>query len=755
MKPKLYFQLYSHSLILLAIFLSCCTGFKEQKNSHYNTDFETVDSKTSIPTNWDFSMNNSEQKNYRLLLDSTTQQKGRYCISIQKVKDGSSFGAFTSNIKEGFTGHTIELKGYIKTSKVKTGFAGIWLRLDGDGKMLYFNNMKEYGVKGDTDWKLYSIRLPYTSEVRNIVYGGLLLGDGKAWYDNLEILIDGISINEKKALSLNLVDRDSGFMHNSKVILPYTNQQVIKNLATTAQLWSFLKYHHPYIAKGNCNWDAELFRILPGAIKANGPLELSKILESFVDKFPVPQSCMSCTLKPVQEAQKPDYGYLFDEKTFSKSLKEKLLKILKNRITGPNYYIDKFDNGNPNFKNEKAYANMSYPDVGYRLLSLFRYWSMINYYFPYKNDIGENWNLILEEFIPVFIDAKNEKEYILACLKLISRIHDSHAYITTPNRILESIRGKMRTPFEAKFIQDKLVITRVYQGPKNSTESFKTGDVINEINHKTVKYLCETFLPLTPGSNYYAQLRDLPNSFLLRSNDLTMSVKIIRAGKPMTSTANLISIYQKLEYPVDFKAPAYSILKENIGFINAGRYKSAKLSNMMRDFSNTKGLIIDLRFYPGDTMFQSLGAYIDTHKTNFAIWKEFNIDKPGSLVFGSPSYNRGDFNIRKGYAKPIILLVNSETQSQGEFTTMAFQVNKHVKVLGSETAGADGNVSSIVLPGGITTSISGLGVFYPDFTPTQRIGVKIDYSVKPTIDGIAQGKDELLEKAVKIILQSK
>jgi hypothetical protein len=48
--------------------------------------------------------------------------------------------------------------------------------------------------------------------------------------------------------------------------------------------------------------------------------------------------------------------------------------------------------------------------------------------------------------------------------------------------------------------------------------------------------------------------------------------------------------------------------------------------------------------------------------------------------------------------------------------------------------------------------ISGLGVFYPDKKPTQRIGILPDTEVKPTIAGIREGRDELLEEAVRQIL---
>jgi C-terminal processing protease CtpA/Prc len=71
--------------------------------------------------------------------------------------------------------------------------------------------------------------------------------------------------------------------------------------------------------------------------------------------------------------------------------------------------------------------------------------------------------------------------------------------------------------------------------------------------------------------------------------------------------------------------------------------------------------------------------------------------------------------------------------------------------VGSTTAGADGNVSEIFLPGGLRTLISGIGIYYPDGTETQRIGIVPDVVVKPTIEGIKKNRDEVLEKAIELI----
>lgn len=83
---------------------------------------------------------------------------------------------------------------------------------------------------------------------------------------------------------------------------------------------------------------------------------------------------------------------------------------------------------------------------------------------------------------------------------------------------------------------------------------------------------------------------------------------------------------------------------------------------------------------------------------------------------------------------------------------MAFRKAKNAIVIGSQTAGADGNVTPMFnLPGGISTVFTGLGVYYPDGKETQRIGIVPDVIVKPTIKGISEGKDEILDKAMEII----
>jgi C-terminal processing protease CtpA/Prc len=104
------------------------------------------------------------------------------------------------------------------------------------------------------------------------------------------------------------------------------------------------------------------------------------------------------------------------------------------------------------------------------------------------------------------------------------------------------------------------------------------------------------------------------------------------------------------------------------------------------------------------------------------------------------------------YSGKVVILVDEISLSQAEYTTMAFRSSPQAMVVGSTTAGADGNVSQVVLPGGLNTMISGIGVFYPDKRPTQRVGILPDVEVRPTIAGIRAGRDEVLEEALRQIL---
>ena len=552
---------------------------------------------------------------------------------------------------------------------------------------------------------------------------------------------------------------DTSFASTSGIVAMPLTKLNIDNLTNLGMLWGFLKYHHPSIAIGGYNWDAELFRILPKILTAQTKEDANAVLEKWVDHIGKPKACDSCISIKKDSSVKlmPDYGNLFKSDNLNNSLIEKLNYIKNNRNQGENYYVQLAPGiGNPVFDNENPYKEMEYPDAGYRLLSLFRYWNMIQYFYPYKYLAGEDWNKVLPEFIPKFFTAKDTTQYLLACLEIIARIHDTHANIWSTHKALTDYFGKYYAPVQAKFIEGKLVVTGYYADTFSVKEMLKTGDVITKINGIPVSQLVKNDLYLTPASNYSTQLRSLSSNRLLRGQKDSMALEIIRDNNTKRVIIKCV-LSAKINFGIDYNpAPndsSYKIINGNIGYIFPGRYRNEQLERIKKAFENTKGIIIDMRCYPSEFMPFTFGNYLKPSASPFVKFSIGNANNPGLFTFSQPLSN-GEPN-RSYYKGHVVEIVNEITQSQAEYTTMTFQTAPDIMVIGSTTAGADGNVSAIHLPGGIFSYISGIGVYYTNGEETQRKGIRIDLEVTPTIQGIKNGKDELLERAIDIINSKK
>jgi C-terminal processing protease CtpA/Prc len=178
--------------------------------------------------------------------------------------------------------------------------------------------------------------------------------------------------------------------------------------------------------------------------------------------------------------------------------------------------------------------------------------------------------------------------------------------------------------------------------------------------------------------------------------------------------------------------------------------RAAQVSTLITRAQGTKGLVIDIRNYPSEFVVFTLGSLLVDRPTPFARFTSGDLDNPGAFRWrGEPLTLSPQ---QPHYSGKVVVLVDEVSQSQAEYTTMAFRSASQAMVVGSTTAGADGNVSQVSLPGGLSTMISGIGVFYPDKKPTQRVGIVPDVEVQPTIAGIRAGRDEVLEEALRQIL---
>lgn len=315
-----------------------------------------------------------------------------------------------------------------------------------------------------------------------------------------------------------------------------------EKLATTAKVWGFLKYYHPNVASGKFDWDKELFTILPQVEKAKSKNEFSEVIENWIDTLGAVEKCSTCKDDNKQTNyfyKNLDLSWLTATNYFSKTLSSKLEFIKENRYQGAQFYVHPDDGKNAFAKNEN-YEDFDVSNRNARLLALFRYWNIVEYFFPNKYLMDVKWDVTLNDILPVFLAAKSRPEFKIAVAKLVARLNDSHAAFAYTK--LENL-GKERFyfPVEFKVIDEKLVVSKIVTDSLALKEDLRLGDAFTKLNGKTIRELLEEERPYISASNesvYQKQFIDNVACSYAKSLD----IEFIRYGKGAKKKSDYVFI---------------------------------------------------------------------------------------------------------------------------------------------------------------------------------------------------------------------
>ena len=83
------------------------------------------------------------------------------------------------------------------------------------------------------------------------------------------------------------------------------------------------------------------------------------------------------------------------------------------------------------------------------------------------------------------------------------------------------------------------------------------------------------------------------------------------------------------------------------------------------------------------------------------------------------------------------------------YTTVAAGVD--ASVVGRNSAGTNGNVTRLWMPGGVTFTFTGMEVLFPDRSRFHGVGIVPDVEVVPTAEDLAEGRDPELLKAIELL----
>lgn len=552
---------------------------------------------------------------------------------------------------------------------------------------------------------------------------------------------------------------DTEFARGSGIVLEDATALQKESLYKLAKVWGYVKYRHPSILAGQINWDAELFRVMPQVLQAADEKAVNTVLLDWLNRFPFEQATAEAAQSELEmlagaPGTRNDSSWISDRAFLGEGLCAYLETLSHTHAGDWTYAYTARNDGRVDFSNEDPWPDFDGTDDGLRLLGAFRFWNAFTYFSPNVDITRIDWDQALRNAIDDMLAARDRTGYERALGRLTAQTGDGHVMLETPDLSFVRFYGNHCLPCTFLSIDGEVVVKAVPADCK----TLQPGDVLLAVDGMTMAdRIAELsgYFPL-PEPDKFANVLFYP---LMSVAGETSRVTLRRDGEELT-----VEVPNRTGY-YGGPAPAESGLMEDgrIGYIAPGTLQEGELEELMTTFADTDGLVVDLRQYPSVIITYLLAEYLNPNPTAFAILEVPSLADPGRFFQMTYSSGAGAM-AQQGlsdstepvplYTGKVVLLMDETSQSQAEFAIMSLRQAPGAVVVGSPSVGADGDALYIRLPGGCRTRFTTLGVLTPEGEETQRVGLQPDVVCTPTVEGIAAGRDELLEKAVELITQS-
>ncbi|QDH80822.1 hypothetical protein FKX85_17945 [Echinicola soli] len=539
------------------------------------------------------------------------------------------------------------------------------------------------------------------------------------------------------------------FTH-ARELTPLNESQKFKQFGL---VWGLMKYHHPLVSKGKYNWSEVFVKNAEKLERIKNQEELNFFLLNFINSFKSSKIKISNDFDGLF-TKNYDYDWIAKFQPTSELYKK--LNELKLNTNINDYYVSIGKlSVIPTFENEKALEKFDFSIKSHRLLTLFSFWNAIQYFDVNKYLMDTDWEDTLDKLIPAFLTCDAELNYEKLKAEMVRALDDSHAFYLNQN-LLDSL-FEYKPSFVTNLVNDTLVVIATFDKNVDEYNNIKLGDKIVKIGDKSIKTsILEDLSPYISASNY-SFLKRLSNWVLHGKSD-SLKVTIARNDSLFSKNLPRYKDFTNTNPKVlsrDTPRKKWQFIEDDIGYINLKSISKKEIKTAFSSFSQTKGIIIDLRNYPNNLALNELTHYLYPERKTFihvlgpianrpSLAK--HVKSPLKLIIDP--FKTGHKN-RNFYSKRIVLLVNNNTMSQSEYIGMAIQGSPNCLTVGETTAGAVMNIAAFTLPDATEVNFTSLGAFYPDGSGAQRKGLKIDHYVNETTSNFL--KDQYVLKGIELI----
>ncbi|MEO8705403.1 MAG: S41 family peptidase [Kofleriaceae bacterium] len=401
--------------------------------------------------------------------------------------------------------------------------------------------------------------------------------------------------------------------------------------------------------------------------------------------------------------------------------------------------------------NDNDYADQPLPSRPLRLLAGIRIWAVLELFNPYRYLIGD-WERPLREALPRLDAAADVQAYEQALRELAVRAGDGHINVRRPGAPPRSIVAVM-----ARLVEGKLAITRIVDPVIAKQEKLAIGDVIETIDGKPTAAVMAAKRPATGGSTEDARDQRLAGALFGGDDGTTIKLGVRSGGTLRDVTLTRRAALSAL-LAIPSTAPHWKTLANNIGYVDLTLLTVPEVDAMFAALAKTRAIVFDMRGYPNGTAW-SIAPRVNTRKAKFGaqfLMPLVSGDSAGSdprmrFIQPIPPLPPG----ASIYAGKIVVLIDERAISQSEHTCLFLQETAGATFVGSPTAGANGDVTQVRLPGGLRMTFTGQEVRHFDGKQLQKVGIQPHILIRPTLAGLRAGKDELLDRALALLVTGK
>lgn len=406
----------------------------------------------------------------------------------------------------------------------------------------------------------------------------------------------------------------------------------------------------------------------------------------------------------------------------------------------------------PAFRPDRSYAEMLEPTLEYRQLAVIRAWNVIHYFYPYLHLIGD-WDAVLPDFLARMEEAKTGKDYALTIAEMMTHVPDGHTNVWGHPALNERV-GKVGLPVTVRWIEGASVVMAASDAAKAA--GIEPGDAILAVDGEPVEAGLERLGKVFTASTPWAFRNRTIRLLLLGSEGSTAVLKL----KKLDGSEREVSfVRDSKKTPPEPAGDVVRILPGNLGYVDLSRLAYDEVDAMFEKVKGTRGLILDMRGYPQGTAWKiaprlntrdaKIGAQFRRSQVSAFSFEE----EEAGFHFSQPVPTLPE--AREKYTAPTVMLIDDRAVSQSEHSGLFYEVANGTKFIGSPTAGANGDITRFSLPGGIWVMFGGHDVRHADGRQLQRVGLQPDIPVEPTRKGVAAGRDEVLERAVRYLTEGK